>query len=136
MALQSYWKAHIKSDFLEYLENQLKTIGPIKERNISTWYSEAPKTPWSRLLRLNPPWLRRPLKLNREDGRREKKIEIKIRRTGSEYFPSLKNISHQWAHLDVCLPVFQPALIGPTYIYVMWSKWAALIGSEYVMWLE
>ena len=75
MALQSYWKAHIKSDFLEYLENQLKTSGPIKERNISTWYSEAPKTPWSRLLRLNPPWLRRPLKLNRTEEEDEEDEE-------------------------------------------------------------
>ena len=45
MALQSYWKGYIKSDFLEYLENQLKISGPIKERNISSSYSEATKTP-------------------------------------------------------------------------------------------
>ena len=44
MALLSHCKALIKSNFLEYLETQLKTSGPIKDRNILTSYLEAPKT--------------------------------------------------------------------------------------------
>ena len=45
IALQSHLKAQIKIDFLEVLETQLKTSGPIKDRNIFTSYLEAPKIP-------------------------------------------------------------------------------------------
>ena len=58
-------KSPNKNWLLEDVETKLKTYGPIKNINIFTSYLEAQKTPQSRLLRLNPPWLRRPLKLNR-----------------------------------------------------------------------
>ena len=45
MALQSHWEAQIKIDFLEDLETQLKTYGPIKDRYIFTSYIKAPKKP-------------------------------------------------------------------------------------------
>ena len=63
--LQIYWKTKIKIDYLEDLEPHLKTCGHNKDSNIFNSYLKAPKRPSSRLLRLNSPWLRRPLKLNR-----------------------------------------------------------------------
>ena len=41
MALQSNLKAHMKSDFLEDLETQLKTSRPLKDRNILTLFLES-----------------------------------------------------------------------------------------------
>ena len=45
MALHSISKAQLKVNFLEDVATQLKTSGPMKNRNIFASYLEAPKTP-------------------------------------------------------------------------------------------